>query len=198
MSESLTIGYLTSAYARTGDTFIRKEVEQLRRLGHTVHTFSIRNIDPSELVSEEIRREHAQTVYLLDAGAIKLTLAGLRLAISAPGKFFKAVRLLHRIVPTGIEKRRVRQVAYLLESAYLAELLDAKKVQHLHNHIAENSAVVAMLAAMFRGIPYSLTIHGPGEFDRPTLLALDEKIRHADFVAAISEFTRGQLNRWCA
>ena len=53
-----------------------------------------------------------------------------------------------------------------------------------------------MLAAMFRGIPYSLTIHGPGEFDRPTLLALDEKIRRAAFVVAISEFTRSQLYRW--
>ena len=69
-------------------------------------------------------------------------------------------------------------------------------MQHLHNHIGENSALVAMLAAMLQGIPYSLTIHGPSEFDRPTLLALDEKIRRAAFVVAISEFTRSQLYRW--
>jgi glycosyltransferase involved in cell wall biosynthesis len=92
----------------------------------------------------------------------------------------------------------VRRVAYLLEAAYLAEWLAAQDVRHLHNHIGENSAVVAMLAARLRGIPYSLTIHGPGEFDRPTLLALGEKIRGAAFVAAISEFTRGQLYRWSA
>ena len=101
-----------------------------------------------------------------------------------------------RTVPPGIEKRWIRRIVYLLESAYLAELLDAKKVQHLHNHIAENSAVVAMLAAMFQGIPYSLTIQGRGEFDRPTLLALDEKIRRAAFVVTISQFTRSQLLRW--
>ena len=45
---------------------------------------------------------------------------------------------------------------------------EAKDVQHLHNHIGESSAMVAMLAAMFQGIPYSLTIHGPNEFDRPS------------------------------
>ena len=56
--------------------------------------------------------------------------------------------------------------------------------------------MVAMLASILSGIPYSLTIHGPGEFDRPTLLALDEKIRRAAFVVAISEFTRSQLYRW--
>ena len=48
MSEAPIIGYLTSLDARVGDTFIRREVEQLRRLGHTVHgTFSIRKPDPS-------------------------------------------------------------------------------------------------------------------------------------------------------
>ena len=196
MSEALTIGYLTSVYARVGDTFIRREVEQVRRLGHTVHTFSIRKPDPGELVTEEIRREYAGTEYLLEAGAGTLALSGLRLAVLAPRKFLTAVWLVIRTVPPGIEKRWIRRIAYLLEAAYLADRLAAKHVQHLHNHIGENSALVSMLAAMFRGIPYSLTIHGPGEFDRPTLLALDEKIRRAAFVVAISEFTRSQLYRW--
>jgi glycosyltransferase involved in cell wall biosynthesis len=196
MSEAPTIGYLTSLYARVGDTFIRREVVQLRRLGHTVHTFSIRKPDPDELVTEEIRREHAGTEYVLAAGIGALTLAVLRQAVTSPKKFLTAVGLVLHTVPPGIEKRWTRRLAYLLEAAYLAERLAAKGVQHLHNHIGENSAVVAMLAAMFRGIPYSLTIHGPGEFDRPTLLALDEKIRRAAFVVTISQFTRSQLLRW--
>jgi len=196
MSEAPTIGYLTSLYARAGDTYIRREVEQLRRLGHTVHTFSIRKPNPGELVSEEIRREYAGTEYLLEAGAGTLALAGLRLAVATPKKFLTGIALVLRTVPPGIEKRWIRRIGYLLEAAYLAERLAAKNVQHLHNHIGENSALVSMLAAMFRGIPYSLTIHGPGEFDRPTLLALNEKIRRAAFVVAISEFTRSQLYRW--
>jgi colanic acid/amylovoran biosynthesis glycosyltransferase len=196
MPEPLTIGYLTSYYARVGDTYVRREVEQLRRMGHVVHTFSQRQSDPSELASEEIRREHAQTVYLLDAGPIRLTLAALRWAIREPGRFVEASRLVFRSVPPGIKNRWVRRVAYLLQSAHLAELLRARKVQHLHNHIGESSALIAMLASVFSGVPYSVTIHGPGEFDRPTLLALDEKIRHAAFVVAICEFTRSQLYRW--
>jgi glycosyltransferase involved in cell wall biosynthesis len=198
MSETLTIGYLTSLYARAGDTFIRREVEQLRRLGHTVHTFSIRKPDANELVSEGSRREAAGTEYLLEVGHVALAKAGLRLAIAAPGKLLVSIRLVLRCVPVGTEKRWLRRLAYLLEAAYLAERLEAKNIRHLHNHIGENSAVVAMLAALLRGIPYSLTIHGPGEFDRPTLLALDEKIHRAAFVAAICEFTRSQLLRWSA
>src|SRR5262249_28332865 len=46
-------------------------------------------------------------------------------------------------------------------------------------------------------IPYSLTIHGPTEFDMPILLAFDEKIARSMFTVAISNFGRSQLMRWC-
>ncbi len=55
---------------------------------------------------------------------------------------------------------------------------------------------MAMLAAELSGIPFSLTIHGPNEFDQPTLLALDEKIARSRFVVGISQFGRSQLYRW--
>jgi colanic acid/amylovoran biosynthesis glycosyltransferase len=198
MPQPTTIAYLTSHYARAGDTFIRGEVKQLRRLGHAVHTFSIRRPGPEEVVSDEIRREREQTIDLLEAGALKLALAGLRRAIAAPRRSLEVVRTAIRTVPAGIPGRWMRRVSYWLEAAYLADRLEARGVGHLHNHIGESSAVVAMLAAHFADIPYSLTIHGPSEFDWPTLLALDEKIGRAAFVAAISEFTRSQLYRWCA
>jgi colanic acid/amylovoran biosynthesis glycosyltransferase len=198
MPQRTAIAYLTSLYARAGDTFIRGEVEQLRRLGHVVHTFSVRRPGPEEVVSDEIRRERAGTIDLLEAGAVRLALAGLRRAIAAPRRSLEAVRTAIRVVPVGIPGRWVRRISYLLEAAYLADCLEAKGVGHLHNHIGESSAVVAMLAAIYADIPYSLTIHGPGEFDRPALLALDRKIGRAAFVAAISEFTRSQLFRWCA
>jgi len=42
----LQLGYLTSVYARASDTFIRNEVLELRRRGHVVRTYSIR--EPGE------------------------------------------------------------------------------------------------------------------------------------------------------
>ena len=46
------------------------------------------------------------------------------------------------------------------------------------------------------GPPFSFTAHGPEEFDNPLALGIDEKIRHAAFVVAISEYGRSQLCRW--
>src|SRR3954471_21545823 len=71
----LVLAYLTSLYARASDTFIRLEVARLRELGHTVHTFSVRRCDPAELVDDGVRREHASTEFLLEAGFLRMGLA---------------------------------------------------------------------------------------------------------------------------
>jgi glycosyltransferase involved in cell wall biosynthesis len=196
MPDLRTIGYLTSQYARVGDTFIRREVAQLRALGLAVHTYSIRKADEGEMISDEIRREQERTTYLFEGGIRQLVFAGLRTAAVRPRAFLAAAVSACRSVPSEVSGRWMRRVIYLLEAAALAEHVDAQGIEHLHNHIGENSAVVAMLCSILTGVPYSLTIHGPGEFDRPTLLALDQKIERAAFVAAITEFTRSQLYRW--
>ena len=191
----MTIGYLNSAYNKVSHTFIRGEVVALRDLGFTVHTFSTDRPEPDELVSELARREHATTEYVLAVGVVRLAMAFVRAAFRAPRRLLQASWLALRIGTPGL-KGRLWPLAYLLEAAYLADRLRAKGVTHLHNHFGEDSAAVAMLAGVISGIPYSLTIHGPGEFDRPTLLALDEKIRRATFVATTSSFNRAQLLRW--
>jgi glycosyltransferase involved in cell wall biosynthesis len=191
----MTIGYLTSIYARPGDLFIRGEVARLRALGYTVHTFSSRRPEPGELVSEEIRREHDGTEYLLDAGAAKMMLAALREAVRSPRRWQAAMRLAARIGTPGLNGR-LRPFAYLVQGAYLAGLLEARGVRHLHNHIGESSASVAMFASALGGVPFSITIHGPSEFDDPGSHALGEKIGRASFVATVCEYGRSQLFRW--
>ena len=52
-----------------------------------------------------------------------------------------------------------------------------------------------MLASALTEIPWSLTIHGPTEFQMHETLALDEKIARAKFTVAISDFCKSQLMR---
>ena len=190
-----TIAYLTSAYARASDSFIRGEVARLRDLGHTVHTFSVRRSSEDEMVGDDVRREAAATEYLLEANPVRMALALARCLLRTPARVFEAFKLA-RLTGTPGLKGRLWPVAYLLEAAYLAQRLEARGVCLLHDHIGENSASVAMLASTLSKIPFSMTIHGPGEFDRPTLLALGVKIRRAAFTVAISEYGRSQLYRW--
>jgi len=189
------IAYLTSMYARAADTFIRGEVAQLRAAGFTVHTFSIRRSDASESTSDDIRREQQNTEYLLEHKH-RLLAVSLQTLLVSPLRFFSTLGLALRTAAPGIGGH-LRSIAYLMEACVLAQHLRTRRVRHLHNHLGANSATVAMLASRLSDIPYSVTIHGPHEFDMPTQLALGEKIARAAFVVAISEFGRSQLFRWC-
>ena len=55
-----------------------------------------------------------------------------------------------------------------------------------------------MLVHALGGPPFSFTVHGPEEFDKPDFLSLGEKIRRSAFTVAISSFGRSQLFRWVA
>jgi glycosyltransferase involved in cell wall biosynthesis len=50
-----------------------------------------------------------------------------------------------------------------------------------------------MFAAELAGIPYSFTVHGPDEYERASVLSLDEKLRRAAFAVCVSAYGRCQL-----
>ena len=190
-----TVGFLTSVYAKQSHTFMRQEVAGLRDLGFDVQTFSIRKPAESEIVDDAVRAEHERTEYILAAGPAKIAMATLGAILRSPRRFLKAARHAMSVGTPGL-KGRIYPFIYLAEASYLAGLLRAKKIEHLHNHLGRNSAAVAMLASILADIPFSLTIHGPTEFDEPKTLALREKIHQSAFTVAISEYGRSQLCRW--
>lgn len=192
-----TIAYLSSSYARASDSFIRAEVLQLRRLGHAVYTFSINEPDASELVSDEIRDEHANTDYILKQGLLRLLGYAILMLLSAPRKSFSAIALATQCGWPGI-KGRLWPYGYFLEACYLSRKLHGKRIGHLHNHDGQACAFVAMLASELSGVPYSMTIHGTFEAERATLLSLRDKVARSQFTIVISEYGRSQLYRWIA
>ena len=190
-----TVAYLTSVYARATDTFIRDEVATLRALGDDVRTYSVRKPLASEVVNPAIEAERDATTYLLDLPRTSLLSATATVLVRSPRRFFKAAAAACRLGRPGL-KGQLWPVFYFIEACALAVHLQKDRVDHLHNHIGEGSASVAMLTSLMTGIPYSFTVHGPSEWDAPMELALDLKAQHAAFVVAISEYTRGQVRRW--
>ena len=191
MTNSPRIGYLTSSFARPGDTYIRNEVNQLRKLGVDVATFSIRRPAVGTDVEDDVRRHQDATEYLLEAGIGSIASRAAWQAASHPLPFLRTACLAWRTSAPGL-RGVLLQAAYLVEALYLSSLLRQRKIELLHNHIGENSATVAMLAAEFSGIPFSLTIHGPYIFYAPQRWALATKLTRAAFTACISHFCRSQ------
>jgi glycosyltransferase involved in cell wall biosynthesis len=96
------------------------------------------------------------------------------------------------------ERGLLRHLAYVVEACWLARVLQKRAVDHVHVHFGTNAAAVALLCEELGGPSFSLTVHGPGEFDAPIGFSLDRKLAAARFAVAISSYGSAQLRRWAA
>lgn len=191
MTERGRIAYLTGQYPHAGSTFILVEVQELRRLGFDVSTFAVRGPPRDQLVGESLASEHARTEYLFDGGKSRWIPTLLWAVFTRPLRLLAAMRHVWATTPPGV-RARAKGVAYLLEASLLARRVVQRSIRHIHNHISEASATVALAAAELAGVTYSLTEHGSGIFFHPVGWNLGAKIAGASFTACISDFCRSQ------
>lgn len=191
----MKLAYLINRYPETSHTFIRREIAALEALGVCVTRVSLR-APITSAVDEADAREQDLTQIILGRWAVfALAWAMIREAVSAPMRFVNAFAMTLRLARKS-ERGIIAHLAYLAEACVLKQLAANAGATHIHAHFGTNPAAVALLCKLLGGPSYSFTVHGPDEFDAPRAISLDEKVRGAKFVAAISEFTRSQLYRW--
>lgn len=190
----MKIAYLINQYPKPSHTFIRREIKAMERLGLEVIRISIRGWN-DELVDAQDEKERQRTKYVLKGGALALTRAVLNVLFTTPRRLIEAAALATRLAFNRSERPLPVHLIYVAEACQV--LLWARRlgVQHLHAHFGTNSADVAMLTQVLGGPSWSMTVHGPAEFDRKPLLNLSEKIKRSSFVVAISSYGRSQLFR---
>lgn len=188
------IGYLTNIYPSVSHTFIRREIHGLEARGYQIERFAVRCgenfVDPADI--EEARK----TCHLMNGSKLKLLLRALPELLARPRRVYAAIRAMLAMNYRS-ERGIVRHLAYLFEAAKLVGLAAERGVMHIHVHFGTNAASVARLAFILGGPSYSMTIHGPDEFDAPIAFSLAEKIFDARFVVAITDYCASQLMRWC-
>jgi colanic acid/amylovoran biosynthesis glycosyltransferase len=193
MSEERKIGYLVSRYPAPSHTFIRREVEALRRRGLEIETFSIRPPDAQDRLGPADVAERARTYYVLPARAGVMLTAQLW-ALLRPVAYARTLRQAVRHRVPGV-KAWLWALFYFVEAMTLARELERRRVRHLHNHFANAGAIVGMLACEYSGIEWSLTLHGISEFDYPAGPLLPDKLGKARFAACVSSFGMAQAMR---
>jgi len=188
------IAYIVNQYPKVSHAFIRREILAVEKGGTAVFRFALRGWD-AELVDETDIAERERTTYILRSGGWPLLRATLDLMVRRPASFIRALRLTAHMA-RGSDRSVALHAVTLCEACYMARTIADAKVRHIHAHFGTNSAEVAMLASALTGIPYSFTVHGPDEFDKPQFTKLRTKIERSKFVVAISHFGASQLFRW--
>lgn len=189
----MQVAYLVNQYPGISHTFIRREIQALERQGVGIRRFAVR---PSKqpVISDEDKAEAALTRYIISARKGDLLRAVIASLAASPGRSVKALGAALKLGERS-EAGLLRHLIYYVEALALASWLRAENLSHVHAHFGTNSATVAMLAAQINASGFSMTVHGPEEFDKPALIGLAEKIKASRFVAAVSSFGMSQLRR---
>lgn len=190
----LAIGYFINQYPKVSHSFIRREILALEARGETIHRWALRGWD-ADVVDPVDLAERERTRYLLKGGVVPLLVAGLVMLVRHPGRWLAAMRLTATL-SRQTDRSIPHHLISFLEGARLAREIEAAGIRHLHTHFATNAGEIAMLAATMADVPYSMTIHGPEEFNRPVQIKLGLKVARAAFVAVITEFCASQVYCW--
>lgn len=192
----MRIGYFTNQYPAPSHTFIRREINALETRGNAVVRYAIRPAF-GQLVDADDVAELRLTRHILSLGAFRLLIASLWTLLERPRTSYHAFKLTLRFAST-YRGNLLRHIAYFIEALVLARWCLNDGIQHLHVHFGTNPATIAAIAHTISGVPFSVTVHGPEEFDHPAALGLGIKAELATFTVAVSSFGRSQLMRWTA
>jgi colanic acid/amylovoran biosynthesis glycosyltransferase len=197
--QKLRVAYLCSLYPAVSHTFIIREVEALRRLDVEIATFSIHRAGAEHLLDEPARAAGESTFAILPARWGKLLVSHVKLLLRSPRAYAATLALALRLAPRGA-RGLIWQAFYFAEAVVLWEQCRRRQIRHIHAHIANVAADVALLAASLGTATegehpwsWSFTMHGPTEFFDVGHFRLAQKLQRARFVVCISDFARSQL-----
>jgi glycosyltransferase involved in cell wall biosynthesis len=192
------LAYFCSAYPAISHTFILREVEALRRLGLEIETFAIRHTPADQLLAESDRVAATTTTTILPFRRRQLA-AHARLMLRSPRTYLSTLKGALRLAPPGL-RGKLWQLFYFAEAVVLWNECRRRGIRHIHVHLANAAADIALLAARIGSAvepakpwTWSFTMHGPTEFHDLRHFRLAEKTESASFVVCISDFARSQL-----
>jgi colanic acid/amylovoran biosynthesis glycosyltransferase len=182
-----TVAYLTNQFPTPVEPYVAQEIQELRRFGVTVIPCSARH-NPAPLDSA-LKILAAETLYLQRLRLKLLIYAAFLCLIKFPLlKDFYGRILWHGSEPLG---RRLRALAHTWLGVYYALLIEESGVEQIHVHHGYFASWIAMVAARFLGIEFSMTLHGSDLLLHAAYL--DTKLKHCMFCITVSEFNRRHI-----
>lgn len=146
-------------YPSQTHVFFRREIEALRRLGVPASVLSTRRPPAEETCHAWTRQAMAETRYLLPVGLRGALDALLTVLLRLPGSG-GAVWRRYRDCRSSGSGGRLRTAALVAMGAVAARHARRLGVRHIHAHSAADAAYVALFAAAWEQLPYSVTLHG--------------------------------------
>lgn len=183
------IAYIVTRFPKLSETFVFREVLELRKQGAEVACFSIHRPLPEPVPADAQHLLH-ETTYLWPPQPARFLFGVAKLAVTRPRKFFGTLKLFVQQAPKNFAGLK-RFTLHFLEGAYLAHLCLRRGIEYIHAHFANGPSSVAMAASALSDIPFGFTCHAQDIYSDPLMLEL--KIDQAQLPLTISQYNRAHL-----
>jgi glycosyltransferase involved in cell wall biosynthesis len=186
------IAYLLHRFPEITDTFIKREIRSLQSFGTDVQVIAVWKPGASETTPAIMQQWEPETHFILPRSLPNVIGVLFVSLVRSPIRIARTLRLALSTSRPGFQGL-VYQFIYFMEAVLAADIIRRKAIDHVHNHIGDQSGTVTMLAANLAGIGYSITFHGWPVFFDAKYYRVKEKVLGARFTRAISYFCRSQL-----
>ena len=178
-----TIAYLAIQFPSAVEPYVTEEIEELRSRGIHVIPGSVRKATSHDAVHVESGLE----TVVLQPLRIIIVMRALWLCIR---HWNRIADLIRRILLRGRESpmQRIKALAHTWLGACYALQLEGREVDHIHAHHGYFGSWIAMAAARFLDVSFSLTLHGSDLLLHGTYL--DAKLENCRFCLTVSEYNR--------
>jgi len=187
----MKLAYIVSLFPKLSETFILRELLELRQRGHEVTIVSLKS-DREALEPPEAAELAGATIY--PTYGWSTLAASIHYALHKPAAL---MGILARVIAghLGHPGLLVRSLALVPLSLQVARQLRARRIEHVHAHWATYPALSAWIVSRLTGISYSVTGHAHDLYLPNPMLPV--KLRDSAFFATISEFNRALLLQRC-
>jgi colanic acid/amylovoran biosynthesis glycosyltransferase len=185
------IVYYLWFFPTLSETFIQRELAALIKAEIRVEIVAHQGED-QELLGPEARALTERTQYLERIGRLKLVGYAGDLFWRGPVHFINAV-LYILFCKYDSRKSLALDLGVLARSIHLARVLKEKRADHVHAPWASIDAFVAMVAASFLRIPYTVQARAYDIHRHASAVGLPAKLANADFVITNSRYNQSKL-----
>jgi len=186
---SRRIAYIVSQFPEFHETFILREIVDLRRRGHEITIFSLKDCDDS-LVHPEAEPLMKETVYSPFFLSPRVWWAQWYWLLRRPGRYLSELaRLCAGVVRAPIAT--MKSLVLFPKLMHYAQLISERGIPNVHAHWATIPATAGRVVARMTGARWGFTAHAWDIFVRNPLLS--EKLIAADWVFTCTDFNRRHL-----
>lgn len=192
------LAYVTPSFPDLTESFVRREIEQVRAHGVQATVFSLRP-RPVHLGDATLQRHVAETVYGPWLASGSLLAAHAYFLFRHPGRYLATVADVVRMAARQwrFPDMPVKTLAVFPKTVYFARVMQRRGVTQVHAHFANHPTTAAMLVSRLLRIPFSFTGHAWDLFVKKNQVLLPDKLAAAGAVVTCTQFNRGFLEPFC-